>query len=623
MSQIGGRHLARPPKRGPSGLAVAAITLFVVALVGGAGFGGYVLLNRPAGEPGCATGRVALQVVADPDQSALLKQVAADYATTTPVVGDRCVDVTVRGLDSPEATAALATGWTDPSLGARPDVWVPASSTWAAELGLQLATARRPSILPSDRPSVATSPLVIAMPKPMAQALGWPRQLLGWGDLVAALHKAEGWSAFGHPEWGPFKLGKTDPKLSEAGLGALLGAGIAVAGQGRPLTLEQMASKTPELGTMMLEVSRSPGDEADTTSTILANLQRADETGKALSYISAIPLSEKSVWDYNQGKPIDDPALASERPKPKVPLAAIYPKDGTLLSDYPWIVLRAPWVDDAKRIAATDFLLYLKTPAVQAKFQAAGFRSARGQAGSVINEQGGLLADQPTRVLPAPPVEMLAATLKGWDQTKRVANLLAVYDVSGSMAEAVPGTKLTKMQLAQRAALSSLRLFTNESDVGAWEFSTKLDRGRDWRQTVSVGPISGRMPGGRTRLEDLRQHLAALTPTKGDTALYDTTLAAYRYIKEHYVPDRLNLVVIMTDGRNDDPDGGISLSQLLQRLREGQRDDRKVRILTFAFGANADAAALGKISEATGGALFRSPDPADIERVFVTALANF
>jgi Ca-activated chloride channel homolog len=622
MSQEG-RHLARPPRRGPSGLAVGAITLLVVALVAGAGFGGYLLLNRSASEPGCTSGRVALQVVADPDQSALLKQVAADYASTTPVVGDRCVAVTVRGVDSPEATAALAAGWTDPSLGPHPDVWVPASSTWAAELGLQLATARRPSILPSDRPSVATSPLVIAMPKPMAQALGWPRQLMGWSDLVGALHKAEGWRAFGHPEWGQFKLGKTDPKLSEAGLGALLGAGIAVAGEGRPLTLEQMASKAPELGTMMLEMSRSPGDEVDTTATILANLQRADEAGKALSYISAVPLTEKSVWDYNQGKPIDDPSLTSERPKPKVPLAAIYPKDGTLLSDYPWIVLRAPWVDDAKRTAATDFLLYLKTPAVQAKFQAAGFRSARGQPGSVIDEQGGLLPNQPTRVLPAPPVEMLAATLKGWDQTKRVANLLAVYDVSGSMGETVPGTNLTKMQLARRAALSSLRLFTTESDVGAWEFSTNLEGGRDWRQTVSVGPISGQMPGGKTRLEDLRQHLIALAPTRGDTGLYDTTLAAYQYVKEHYVPDRLNLVVIMTDGRNDDPDGGISLSQLLQRLREGQRDDRKVRILTFAFGADADQTALGRISEATGGALFRSPDPTDIERVFVTALANF
>jgi Ca-activated chloride channel family protein len=620
--QAGGRHLSSPPRRGPSGLTVAGIALIVVGLAG-AGVGGFRLLNRSANESTCASGHVALRVVADPDQAALLRQVAGAYANTTPVVDERCVDVSVRSLDSPEAMAALATGWTDPNLGPRPDVWVPASSTWASELELQLSAARRPGLLSAERPSVATSPLVIAMPKPMAQALGWPQQNLGWADLVAALKNPDGWSAFGHPEWGQFKLGKTDPKLSEAGLGALLSAGMAVAGQGRPLTPASLASKAPELGAMMLEVSRSPGDETDTTGTMLANLQRADQGGNTLSYISAIPLAEKLVWDYNQGRPMDDPSLGGVRPKPKVPLAAIYPKDGTVQSDYPWIVLRAPWVDDAKRTAATDFLLYLKSPSVQAEFQAAGFRSARGQPGSTINEEAGLVSNQPTRVLPPPPSLLLGATLKGWDQTKRVANLLAVYDVSGSMADTVAGTGLTKMDLAKRAALSSLRLFTTESDIGVWEFSSGLDGPRDYRQQVPIGPISGQMPGGKTRLDVLRARLVTLNATNGDTGLYDTALAAYQYVKQHYVPDRLNLVVLFTDGRNDDPTGGLNLSQLLERLREAQKDDRKVRILSFAFGADADAAALKQISEATGGSLFLSPNPADIERVFVTALANF
>jgi Ca-activated chloride channel homolog len=622
MSEAGGRHLSTEPRR-RSGLAVAVIALVVVA-VAGAGVGGYLLMNRSSGGSVCASGRVTLQVVADPDLAGLLKQVTRDYASTAPVVGDRCVDVSVRGLDSPEATASLASGWTDPSLGARPDVWVPASSTWASELDLQLNAAEQSSLVPTERPSVATSPLVIAMPKPMAQALGWPKQALGWSDLVAALRNPEGWAAFGHPEWGQFKLGKTDPRLSEAGLGALLGAGIAVAGQGgREPTLAELASKAPDLGEMMLEVSRSPGDQVDTASTLLANLERADEAGRALSYISAIPLPEKSVWDYNEGKPIDDPSLASERPKPKVPLAAIYPKEGTLQSDYPWIVLRAPWVDDAKRAAASDFLLYLKAPTVQARFQAAGFRSARGQPGPVISESVGLLPNQPARILAPPAPQMLAMTLKGWDQTKRVANLLAVYDVSGSMGEKVPGTDVTKMDLVKQAAASSLRLFTTESDIGVWEFATALDGSHDWRQQVPIGPISGKMPGGKTRLDLLRAQLEGLAPTRGDTGLYDTALAAYQYVKQHYVPDRLNLVVLFTDGRNDDPNGGITLSELLQQLREGQKDDRKVRILTFGYGADADTDALKQISEATGGALFVSAKPTDIERVFVTALANF
>src|SRR6266511_5263456 len=104
MSQEGGRHLARPPLRGPSGLRICVSALVVGAVVAGAGMGGYLLLNRTASDSGCTSGRLALQVLADPDQSGLLKQVAGEYASTTPVVGDRCVDVSVRGLDSPEAT---------------------------------------------------------------------------------------------------------------------------------------------------------------------------------------------------------------------------------------------------------------------------------------------------------------------------------------------------------------------------------------------------------------------------------------------------------------------------------------------------------------------------------------
>jgi Ca-activated chloride channel family protein len=603
---------------------VALVVLVMVVALGG-GFGAYLFVNRPSAAEDCHSGRLTLQVVADPDQSGLLQEAARDYSSTHPVVNDRCVSVSVRGLDSPEATAALGTGWTDQAAGPPPDVWVPAASTWASELELQLQQARSADILPAERPSVATSPLVIAMPKPMAQALGWPQRQLGWGDLSTALRNPVGWAAFGHPEWGPFKLGKTDPKLSEAGLGALLGAGIAVAGQsGRPPTEAELASKAPELGSMILEVSRSPGDETDTTSTLLANLQRADEQGKALSYLSAVPLTEKSVSDYNLGRPIDDPSLGRDRPKPKVPLVAIYPKEGTLQADYPWLVLRTPWVDDAKRAAASDFLLYLKSPTVQGRFQAAGFRSARGQPGAEITPDTGLLPDQPKRVMPSPQPLLLAATLKAWDQTKRIANLLAVYDVSGSMAEVVPGTGgKTKMDLAKQAAAASLRLFTNESDVGTWEFSTNLDGERDYRLAVPIAPVGSPEPGGGTHLQRLQQRLAELAPTNGDTGLYDTALAAYQYVKARYAPDRLNLVVLLTDGRNDDPGGGISLEQLVQQLREGQSDDHKVRILSFAYGKDADVKALTEISRATGGAVFSSPNPADIERVFVTALANF
>ena len=114
-----------------------------------------------------------------------------------------------------------------------------------------------------------------------------------------------------------------------------------------------------------------------------------------------MPLDEKSVWDYNRGNAagLEDGGSGD---KPEVPLVAVYPKEGTLEADHPWVVLRAPWVDDTKREAAAGFLDDLRSEPVQTRFQEAGFRTSEGRPGPQLTEANGLLPDQPKRVL-APP----------------------------------------------------------------------------------------------------------------------------------------------------------------------------------------------------------------------------
>src|SRR3954453_20996945 len=101
----------------------------------------------------------------------------------------------------------------------------------------------------------------------------------------------------------------------------------------------------------------------DTTLTFLNNWYRNDARGTALTYVSAVAVEEKSVIDYNRGNPdgITDPG---ERPKPpKVPLVALYPKEGTLFSDNPFFVLNAPWVSAAERSGAQRFERFVQEPA--------------------------------------------------------------------------------------------------------------------------------------------------------------------------------------------------------------------------------------------------------------------
>jgi Ca-activated chloride channel homolog len=614
-----GRHLAQRRRRRPTALLAAACILLILAL----GIGGFVVfVNQPAQSLACRSGSLPLQVVVSPDQAEVVTQAAAEYERRRTTVDDRCVDVQVRGIDSSEAAAALSTGWDEASQGPTPDVWVPASSAWALQVALRQQASKQAVLIPLEYPKVATSPMVMAMPKPMAETLGWPRSTLGWKDLLGAVTNQEGWKAFGHPEWGAFKLGKTDPNLSTPGLEALIGAVFAATGQTSELSVETLVEQEDQLRRLILGLERAPGQDADTPATFLANLQQADQAGQALNFVSAVPLDEKSVWDYNRGNAggLGDGA---ERAKPDVPLVAIYPKEGTLEADHPWVVLRAPWVDDAKRRAAASFLDYLRSEPVQARFQAAGFRTSEGRPGPQLSRANGLVPDQPARILAPPSPKVVAAALESWNAARKRSNVLAVYDISGSMKEEVPGSGgKTKIDIVKEAAGQALALFAPETNLGTWLFSTNLAGTRDWVESVPIGPTNARLPNGKIRRQVLTEALNRLQATNGDTGLYDTTLAAFRALQRSYAPQRINIVVLLTDGINDDPSGGIDRAELLRRLKAEQDEDRPVRIITIAYGADADAASLKMISDATGGLAFVSRDPRDILRVFTDAITK-
>jgi Ca-activated chloride channel homolog len=613
---VGGRHLAQRRRR-PTALLAAACILLVLAL----GIGGFVLFfNQPAQSLACRSGHLPLHVVVSPDQSGVVAQAAAEYERGRPAVDDRCVDVQVRGADSVEIAGALSTGWEETSHGPRPDVWVPASSIWALQVALKQQASKQAVLIPFEYPKVATTPMVMAMPKPMAEALGWPRRPLSFRDLLGAVRNPEGWGALGHPEWGAFKLGKTDPNLSTPALEALIAAVFAATGQTSELSVETLVKQEDQLRQVILGLERAPGQDADTPATFLANLQQADQAGQTLDFVSAVPLDEKSVWDYNRGN-ASGLEETGERDRPKVPLVAVYPKEGTLEADHPWVVLRAPWVDEAEQQAAAGFLDYLRSQPVQTRFQAAGFRTFEGRPGPQLSQANGLLPDQPTRVLAPPAPKVVAAALESWNAARKRSNVLAVYDVSGSMKEEVPGTGgKTKMDIVKAAAGHALGLFAPETNLGTWLFSSNLDGRRDWVESVPIGPTNARLPNGKSRRQVLSEALARVQATNGDTGLYDTTLAAFRAVQRSYAPQRINIVVLLTDGINDDPTGGIDKAELLRRLKAEQRKDRPVRIVTIAYGANADARTLKQISDATGGLAYVSRDPREILRVFTDAI---
>jgi Ca-activated chloride channel family protein len=533
-------------------------------------------------------------------------------------VDGRCIHVSVNAKSSGAAATLLQHGWPHPAQnGPKPVVWSPAATSWASILDQRLADAGRPAMAPAGTPTMV-SPLVIAMPKPMAEALGWPNTPIGFSDVLRLATDPQGWGAVGHPEWGPFRLGKTNPNFSTSGLSSLIAQYYAFAGKDRGLTLEDVDE--PNVQNAARNVESAVVHYGDTTLTFLNNLYAADQRGAPLSYASAIAVEEQSVVNYNEGNP-DGKLDPGERPhKPRVPLVAIYPKEGTLFSDNPFIVLDAKWVTAAEKRAAAKFGRFVQEPANQKRALKYGFRPGNTVVplGAPIDSTHGLDPDQPQTLLEQPQPPVLAGLIDRWNTVRKGARVLVVADVSGSMGDPVPGSNgKTKLDLAKKAAAGALGEFRADDQVGLWSFSTSIGPA-DHPDYVALAPVAELGQDS----SHLRSLISGLEPTNG-TPLYDIAHQAYDTVKEGYDPTRINAVVLLSDGQ--DQDSKQSLDDLRTYL-EGQSESAtgpSVRIFTIAYGADADVNAMKTIAKATNGAYYDATDPSTIVDVLNAVVSNF
>jgi Mg-chelatase subunit ChlD len=203
---------------------------------------------------------------------------------------------------------------------------------------------------------------------------------------------------------------------------------------------------------------------------------------------------------------------------------------------------------------------------------------------------------------------------------RRDARLLAVLDVSGSMAAEVPGSGgSTRLDLAVRAAAAGLEFYPDATEVGLWSFSEDLTATTDHQELVPIAPLSGQDPGGR---QALGRAITTMRPEPGGgTGLYDTVLAAVRAVRAGWDPARVNAVVLLSDGEDTDDDG-LTLDQLLAVVQAEAGGGQPVPVITIAYGEDAGAAALASISRATGGASYQTSDPSRIRDVFLDAVGQ-
>jgi Ca-activated chloride channel homolog len=566
-------------------VAVAAVLVLAGAIVLAAGRPG----NGVGPPPGCAGPPLTVTVVAPSGSYPVLDRLARSWTAGKPDLHGRCLAATVSRKESNQVAAALGPGWDPGRDGPRPDVWLPESSLWLAVAGARTDAA---VVLPGKAAGVASSPLVLALRAPVAEALGWPQHALSWPDVIGAFTAPGGWARLGHPDWSRLRIGMTDPTGSTAGLAAVL-AILGPNGAGG-LTDQQLVAS--------LGFAQAVGAVAPDSGPFFT--AQADPN----SPIAAFPALESDV-------------AAFDRDNPDNRLVPVYPGASPVLADYPYAVLNAAWATGDSQAAADKFLGYLRGNAGQDAFGVAGLRGPDRS----VRDAAALPAALgfPGTVPPPPPspnAAMLSGALTQWTALQRQVNMLVAVDTSGSMGLPVPGTNLTRLQLLQQTAAAGFGLLTNQSNVGLWAFSAARSGYGEYRELVPFGPGTDDLGQG-SRLQAMIGSLDGLRAS-GDTPLYDTIYAAFREMQKHWQPGATNAVLVITDGTNDLSGNGLSLTGLLARLAAEQRADRPVQVTSIAVGPEADAGALQQIAQATGGRAVVAKDPAAAAQTMVLAFAG-
>jgi Ca-activated chloride channel family protein len=462
----------------------------------------------------------------------------------------------------------------------QPTVWSPASSVYIPVANAEWRKTHGDDLVTGSPKDLVLSPVVIAMWRPMAQALGWPDKTLGWAEIASLATSADGWKTYGHPEWGQFKFGHTHPAYSNSGLVSIIAETYAGLSKQRGLTVADLQS--PELGKFMGAVESSVIHYGTSTGFFAERM-----FGNGPSYLSAAVMYENLIV-AQETKRIGGQSS-------QIPVVAIYPKEGTFWSNHPYVVLNAPWVTADQKAAAEVFQNFLLDKPQQLKALELGFRPADPSIplAAPLDAQHGVEIAQPKTILEIPGAPVIDGIQSLWKQTKKPVDLIVVMDISGSMS----GDKIT-------SARSSLM-----------QFIQKLDDRDRLQINLFSSDISTLTP--LTELGGKRQKVLDSVSgifENGDTRLYDATLQAYQDLQQNGDPKHIRAVVVLTDGQDTASSG--TLDEVLSKIKAAEGEGgNSIKLFTIAFGSDADKATLQKLADPTGGKEYDS-SPENIQKIY-------
>lgn len=535
-------------------LLILAIVGLTLSSCGGLLEGG----NSDLGE--APANAVRISIAYSPEKEGWLTDRIAAFNRSRVEVDGRPIFVEGLNKSSGAARTEIKNGQLDVT------IWSPSASTWLEVLKYE---GGDPNVAVSNQPLVLT-PVVISMWRPMAEALGWPNKSIGWSDMLALIENPEGWGAYGHPEWGRFSWGHTDPEISTSALSTLLAEFYAAVGKQRGLTVADI--RNPDSQQFVRDLGKGIKHYGYNTLVFSENMRKF-----GMSYISAFPMEEITLIDFNKNK------------NPSVPLVAIYPREGTFWHDNPFIVMSS--ATDEERRAAQQFYDFLLSVESQQLAMSYGFRPANVDVALAdpISAAYGVQPEGVQSVLPVPPAEVIVAAKDAWALNRKRADILLVVDISGSME----GDKIDAVKAGLGTFLSRI---LPEDRVGLVVFSSSA------QLAVPPAPLTE----SRLALDDAISGMRA----QGKTALYDALIVGKQALDD--LPptedDRIRAIVLLSDGL--DNASAITLDRVEQEF-----DESGISIFPVAYGADADSAALERIVEFSRTILVQG-DTGDIAQIF-------
>jgi Ca-activated chloride channel family protein len=475
----------------------------------------------------------------------------------------------------------------------QPVVWSPGEESWTAQFNDRWAGGHnRAAMTQPCRPTIYT-PSGLAMWQPMAEALGWPDKKIGWKTLIDLAADPQGWSRYGHPEWGKLKLGYTHPQYSNAGLLFLTSAIYGIMGQTSGLKAEQVYEPGVEqaLGTMAQHTSKY----GMLTTDLFDMMARHGP-----DYLHAISAFEEGTVRMNL-----------ERAKDlRWPLVFLFPSEGTFWSGQPYCILDGTdWVNEEQAEAARmffDFVVETEQQSLAAQHLLRPL-DAKMAAGPLLTSENGTDPEARPETVPAfqsPDAATSAAIIDQFLTTKRKATVMLVLDVSGSMY----GDAIRSATEATAAFLSRLN---PRDEVGLMVFNDAVSVVSDVQPASAVAEGLSRrvlqlVSGGGTNL-----HAAVCTAA--------SKMNDIRRADKAKSENRLYGIIVLSDGA--DTAGEISENRMFQTCLPATLEADGTKFFTIAFGEGAGKSVLSRIANVSGGAMFAA-NAISIEQTYLKISAE-